>query len=144
MERRGAVIRAEDSTDPEELDRLSNDHDIAVKWRVAQNRNTRTDTLDELANSEEPSVRWRVTNNPNAGAETLDKLSNDENRLIRSNVVFNPNTLLSTLLKLVNDKEDDIARDAKEELKNRDVLGDLLGESRCYESFQEWRKLSNL
>lgn len=105
---------AETSTDPKELDFLSTDAAYGVRLRVADNENT--------------------------GVETLDKLSNDSDSSIRWTVADNMSTSIYTLMRLVIDESPSVADKAKEKLKERDVLSDLLGESKCYESFENWRK----
>lgn len=104
---------ARTSTDPKELNRLSR-RDVNTRCEVAENKYTSVTTLDKLANDRDDFVRYEVAKNHN--------------------------TSITALLTLINDKDKTVASAAKKNLKNKDVLGDLLGEARCFESFQEWRK----
>lgn len=58
----------------------------------------------------------------------LKALSKDINFMVRRRVAKNSNTTIEVLLDLVKDEIDLVANDAKDALRNRDVLGDLLGD----------------
>lgn len=105
---------------------------------------TDPEVLDRLSEDEEYKVKWHVANNHNTSSKTLSKLATDRISGIRARVADNKNTDITTLIQLTKDHMHNVSDLAKENLKNRDVLGDLLGESKCYESFQEWASASRV
>ena len=60
--------------------------------KLAKNPNTTPETLERLADDENWWVRYRVAYNPNTSPETLERLANDEDYCVRSSVANNPNT----------------------------------------------------
>lgn len=132
------------SINPKELDQLADHEDWSVRLNVAANEKTSAETLEKLANDGDLDVRTNVAYNENTRETTLDKLAEDHHIMVRLNVAMNNNTSIQTLLKLSNSGEVDISHEAKKNLKNRDVLGELLGESKCFESFVEWKSASRV
>ena len=79
------------NTPPETLDRLANDNNATVRWRVAANPNTSSETLDRLSYDEEWCVRECVARNPNTTQESLKNLANDNNRVVAYYATSNEN-----------------------------------------------------
>lgn len=147
---------ARNSSDPLELAELVRSKEYLIRSQVAQNAATSTETLSLLAKDDSPDVREGVASNPNTSSETfallssdkangvrmnlawnvnvptqiLDSLSNDKDFSVRWNVTENSSTSLETLIKLAMDKHDDVAERARDKIRHKDVLGDLLGESK--------------
>lgn len=98
------ALLAKNSTNPEILEKLSNDENISVRVFVADNPNTPPDVLDNLSN-DDASIKASVARNENTSTETLEKLSTDNKDYVRSAVADNPNTPPDVLDKLSEDKD---------------------------------------
>lgn len=114
--------------------------DYVVRRRIAKNSNTSSETLSRLA-TDKFEIKYHVARHNNTSLETLSKLATDLDYLVRQNVAENKNTDVSTLIQLTHDLDSEVSNSAKENLKDRDILGGLLGESKCYDSFEKWRLL---
>lgn len=151
-------------TSVETLSKLANDPSIGVRRSVAYNPNTPDKILNFLSADPMNSVRWTVAENPKTPEKILRKLSKDpsnqvlgslaENQstpidilltlskhdyeMIRYGVARNKNAPIDIISNLMSDEDPRVAQEAKENLASRDILGDLLGESKCCESFQVW------
>lgn len=95
-------------------------------------RVTDSEELDRLFAEYEGtgSIRATIARNLHTSGSTLAKLCGDDLIGVRLTALSNKNTPIEALIKSLDDEDMDVAHRAKEELKNRDILGDLLGESR--------------
>lgn len=93
---------------------------------------TDPDELDRalITYSKFGSIRAVIARNVNTSGSTLSELCDDELLVVKLGALRNKSTPIEVLIKSLDDEDMNVAQIAKEELKNRDVLGDLLGESR--------------
>jgi hypothetical protein len=100
-------------SNPQILDKLSNNNSIYVRAAVARNRATSPETLDKLSNDKSEKIRRVVAGNTSTSPETLDKLSNHISRDVRVQVAANESTPTQILEKLLNDEDQQIRKIAK-------------------------------
>lgn len=93
---------AQNEKRPEELTKLAYDVAPAIRFMVAENKNTSSETLVMLADDKEKEVRRNVAKNPNTPLDTLKKLSQDKD----SNVLY--------AITLRSDVPDDIKESANQ------------------------------
>lgn len=138
------AVAANRNASQDTLREICNDvpDDIAYE-RLAENPSTPPDVLIELSKTFYGSILVNVAMNPNTPEEVLTRLADSELTPVRNNVAKNPKTPIPTMMKLKEDHKDLVRSTAKDALKQRDILSDLLGESRCYESFEEWKKIAS-
>lgn len=91
---------AKNSTDPEELAKLSEDSDEIVRMCVAGNIHTPEDILTKLAGDASWNVRESVAFNKECSSKLLTKLSRDRTAEVKDAVARNHNTSLEVLAKL--------------------------------------------
>lgn len=150
------LIEDEDSTVSKEAKKNLNRRDVLGDllgesagpmhdFRILASTSTDPNELRKLAEYTHGSrVYAIVAKNTNCDEATLDNLAKRNDTLTRWNVARNPSTTIPTLVRLLSDENSNVAHQARENLKSRDILGDLLGESKCYESFQEWASTSRV
>lgn len=122
--------RARDCTDPEELDRLAKSRSDLARYFVAMSPNTKVETLYKLVGDHNVNVRLQIAKNPNTSTDSLSKLIYDDRSGVRWNVARHLNTSIDTLVKLSKDEHKYVVDAAKKNLDSRDMLSDLLGESK--------------
>ena len=66
-----------ENKNPESLDKMARDTNVAIQRYVATNENTKPETLEFLAKSEDIYTKRYVAANPNTPAEVIERLLND-------------------------------------------------------------------
>lgn len=105
---------------------LAEYNDTVSRIGIAKHPNTSLVVLQVMAKDPIWEVRAEVARNKNTDPRTLCALSRDPDFLIRGIVSQNPNLDLTDLVVLLKDEHVDTRRVAKEAMKNRDVLDELL------------------
>ena len=67
----------------EELDRLSKDKDLDIRWKVGANPNCPIEILDRFSKDPDMNLRGGVARNPNCPVEIIIKLTVDGNTRVK-------------------------------------------------------------
>jgi len=118
--------RAQNTTDPEELEKLAVDIDGMVRGEVAKNPNTPEFVLEKLAEDwrtpdgygvSGSSSRSEVAQNECAPISMLEKFAVEDDEMLRAAVAKNPNTPVSLMEKLLDDKDEYVRKQLARNIK---------------------------
>jgi hypothetical protein len=103
-----AALSQNQSIDPEIIENLSQEVNLAVISAVASNPNLKPERLSELAKHRSYIVRNEVALNPKAPVAVLEKLAQDSEWGVRRSVATNFNTTQEILNRLSNEEIQEI------------------------------------
>lgn len=135
------------NSSPDKLDKLANSKSDHIRELVAKSSKTMQSTLDRLVNDTNDRVVSFLAANANTSETVLNKLAAGSDSYIRFRVAMNMGAPKELLIALTKDSASAVSNQAKDTLEKLNgmtvdsEMRELLGEAKCFESFEAWRKL---
>lgn len=95
-----AGIAANENTQPELIEELSEHTDSYIRMRAAGNKNNTARALKKLAGDKDIGVRGALAGNESITRETLVELAFDIDPTVRYNTIYNPNIFSELLIEI--------------------------------------------